>query len=174
MALELQPIGLRDANAFVAKLHRHSKPVRGQKLSVAVADENGIRGVAIWGRPVSREIQANPFAMEILRVCTDGARNACSKLYAACCWAAKGAGFRLAVTYTLASEGGASLRAAGFKPVAEVKDRQWDCPSRPREERDHRAAESSSSSGTRRPGGFTAVSVSRRSAARHHGSARPR
>lgn len=134
--ISLVPITLRDANAYVAKHHRHSKPVRGQKLAVSVVDESGLRGVAIWGRPISREIQENPFAMEILRVCTDGVRNGCSKLYAACCWAGKGGGYRLAVTYTLESEGGASLRAAGFTPVAEVKDRQWDCSSRPRAERD--------------------------------------
>jgi hypothetical protein len=134
--LELVPTSLRQANAFVAVLHRHSKPVRGQKLSVGIRDGAELRGVAVWGRPISREIQKNPFAMEILRVCTDGVRNGCSKLYAACCWAARGAGYRLAVTYTLESESGASLRAAGFKPVARVKERQWSCPSRPRDERE--------------------------------------
>lgn len=132
----LTPMSLRVANAYVAQLHRHSKPVRGQKLSVGVSDGGALRGVAIWGRPISREIQRNPFAMEILRVCTDGVRNGCSKLYAACCTAARGAGYRLAVTYTLKTESGASLRAAGFTPVAEVKERQWDCPSRPREQRE--------------------------------------
>lgn len=129
------PTTLRAANAFVARHHRHSKPVRGQKWSVAVADDTGVRGVAIAGRPVARELD-DGFTVEILRVCTDGARNACSKLYAACCRAAEGMGYRLAVTYTLASEGGASLRAAGFTPAASVKDRQWGCATRPRAERD--------------------------------------
>lgn len=136
VTLKLQPVTLLQADAYVAKHHRHSNPVRGQKLAVGVADDEGLRGVAIWGRPISRVIQENKCAMEILRVCTDGVRNGCSKLYAACCWAGKGAGYTLAVTYTLESESGASLRAAGFRPVAEVKDRQWDCASRPREERD--------------------------------------
>lgn len=131
----LVPTDLRPANGFVAKLHRHSKPVRGQKWSVAVADESGVRGVAIAGRPIARELD-DGFTIEILRVCTDGVRNGCSMLYAACCRAAAAMGYRLAVTYTLASEGGASLRAAGFKPVAEVEDRQWDRPSRQRAERD--------------------------------------
>jgi hypothetical protein len=128
-------VELRTANAFVAQLHRHSKPVRGQKFSVAVGDDCGIHGVAIAGRPVARELQ-DGYTIEILRVCTDGARNACSKLYGACCRAGGALGYLLAITYTLASEGGASLRAAGFRKVAEVKDRQWDCASRPREERD--------------------------------------
>lgn len=135
VSLILIPLNLDEANAFVAAHHRHSKPVRGHKWSVGVGSEGRLRGVAIAGRPVSRELQ-DGFTIEILRVCTDGARNACSMLYAACCRAAAGMGYLLAITYTLASEGGASLRAAGFMPVAEVKDRQWDCPSRPRVERD--------------------------------------
>lgn len=135
--LALMPVTLREANAYLADHHRKlRKPVRGQKLAVGQTDGKALRGVAVWGRPSSRVIQENPLAMEIRRVCTDGVRNGCSKLYAACCWAGKGAGYALAVTYTLASEGGASLRAAGFRPVADVVDRQWDCPSRPRAERD--------------------------------------
>lgn len=135
MSLRLVPTTLSEANDFVRRFHRHSKPVVGQKWSVAVADQAGVRGVAIAGRPVARGLD-NGLTIEILRVCTDGARNACSKLYAACCQAAKAMGYLLAVTYTRASESGASLRAAGFKPVAEVKNRQWNCESRPREERE--------------------------------------
>lgn len=135
VSLFLIPSNLDDANAFVRKHHRHSRPVVGQKFSVAVADDEGVRGVAISGRPRARGLQ-DGWTIEILRVCTDGARNACSKLYSACCRSAKGMGYRLAVTYTLASESGASLRAAGFHAVAEVKDRQWGCESRPRAERD--------------------------------------
>jgi hypothetical protein len=135
--LRLIPIELRRANAFVAQFHRHSRPVRGQKFSVAVvkAGESMVHGVAIAGRPIARGLQ-DGFTIEILRVCTDGARNACSILYGACCRAAAAMGYRTAVTYTLASEGGASLRAAGFRPAGEVKERQWGCVSRPREDRD--------------------------------------
>ena len=135
MSLHLVPVDLADSNAFVARLHRHSKPVVGQKFSVAVTDGEAVRGVAIAGRPVARALQDGR-TIEILRVCTDGARNGCSILYGACCRAAAALGYSLAVTYTLASESGSSLRAAGFIPVATVKDRQWDCQSRPREERD--------------------------------------
>lgn len=136
MGLKLMPCTHRQANAYVKALHRHSKPTRGHKFSVAVVGDDGEkRGVAIAGRPSARELD-DDWTIEILRVCTDGAKNACSMLYGACCRAAAGLGYGRAVTYTLASENGASLRAAGFRPVAEVKDRQWDCPSRPREERD--------------------------------------
>lgn len=39
--LSIVPITLRAANAFVAQHHRHHKPARGHKFSVAVADEAG-------------------------------------------------------------------------------------------------------------------------------------
>ncbi len=135
MSLRLLPIELRDANALVAKWHRHSKPVRGQKFSIAVVTGVVVCGVAIAGRPMARQLQ-NGLTIEVLRVCTNGTRNACSILYGACCRAAAAMGYTLAITYTLASEGGASLRVVGFVKVAETKDRQWECPSRPRAERD--------------------------------------
>lgn len=135
MSLRLVPSNLDEANAYVARHHRHSKAVLGQKFSVAVAVRHGVRGVAISGRPVSRALDDGT-TIEIYRCCTDGARNACTMLYGACCRAGAALGYLLAITYTLASEDGASLRAAGFAPVAEVKDRQWDTPARARAERD--------------------------------------
>ncbi len=135
MSLILIPLTLREANAFVFDHHRHSKPVQGQKWSVGCSLAGELVGVAIAGRPRAHQLQ-DGFTIEILRVCTTGARNACSMLYGACCRAAAAMGYLLAVTYTLASEGGGSLRAAGFLPVAAVADRQWNCRARPREERD--------------------------------------
>jgi len=135
MTLELIPVNLDDANDYVLRLHRHSKPTIGHKFAVGISDGKQLRGVAISGRPVSKALQDGR-TIEILRVCTDGIRNGCTRLYGASCRAAAALGYLLAITYTLESEGGASLRAAGFKPVATVKERQWGCPSRPREERD--------------------------------------
>jgi hypothetical protein len=62
---------------------------------------------------------------------TTGVPNACSLLLAAAWRAAKALGYRL-VTYTLASEPGASLRAPGFRATGSVAARSWSCPSRPR------------------------------------------
>ena len=53
-------------------------------------------------------------------------------LYGAAWRAAKALGYRKLITYTLASEEGASLRAAGWEVVGEVKGRSWNTPSRPR------------------------------------------
>ena len=52
--LELVPITLKEANAFVERYHRHHKPVVGHKFSIAASDGEKIVGVAIVGRPVSR------------------------------------------------------------------------------------------------------------------------
>lgn len=92
-----------------------------------------MRGVAIVGRPVARLLD-NGWTLEVNRVCTDGARNACSMLYGAAWRAAKALGFRRLITYTLPEEGGASLRASGWYCVGERGGGTWDRPnnSRPR------------------------------------------
>lgn len=114
MKLEIVPVTLQQANDFVRRLHRHNKPVTGHRFSVGVADEAGtLRGVAIVGRPVAPRLDDGK-AAEITRLCTDGARNACSMLYGAARRAARALGYGPIYTYTLPDEGGASLRAAGF------------------------------------------------------------
>lgn len=52
--LELCPITLKEANAFVEQNHRHHGPVTGHKFSIGLSDGKEIVGVAIVGRPVSR------------------------------------------------------------------------------------------------------------------------
>lgn len=114
-ALKVVPIDLRRANAFVAAHHRHHRPVRGHKFSVAVQDAAGeLRGVAIVGRPVAPDLDTG-IAAEITRCCTDGCRNAASMLYAAARRAARAMGHEPVWTYSLPEEGGTSLRAAGFQ-----------------------------------------------------------
>ena len=132
--LHIQPISLRAANAFVSGYHRHHGPTRGHKFSIAVADANGqIRGVAIAGRPVARQLDDGQH-LEITRVCTDGTPNACSMLYGAVRRVAKAMGYEPAriLTYTLEEEGGASLRAAGWRLEGATPGGSWDRPSRSR------------------------------------------
>lgn len=133
MSLHLVPVSLREANAFVDHLHRHSDPVRGCLFVVGTADAEAIRGVAIVGRPIARPLQ-DGFTAEVLRCCTDGTRNACSILYGACWRGMKAAGYTRGVTYTLDAEGGASLKASGWVRVAELPPRPgWDSPGRERD-----------------------------------------
>lgn len=133
VSLVIVPIGLRAANAFVGEEHRHHPPTRGHKFSVAVEDEGGLRGVAIAGRPVGRGLDDGRH-LEVLRVATDGCPNACSALYGTAARAGVAMGYprHQILTYTLASEPGTSLKAAGWVPVALVSGRSWDCESRPR------------------------------------------
>jgi len=45
MGLQVTPISLSEANAFVSENHRHHKPVPGAKFALAVSDELGhVRG----------------------------------------------------------------------------------------------------------------------------------
>jgi hypothetical protein len=130
--LTVTPINFSEANAFVAQHHRHHKPMPGCKFCIAVSDADGkVRGVAMIGRPVARG-NDNGWTLEVNRVATDGARNACSMLYGAAWRAAKALGYRRLITYTLPEEGGASLRAAGYKLIGERGGGSWSCPSRPR------------------------------------------
>lgn len=123
--LRVTPIDRGEANAYVAKLHRHHKPSPGAKFYIAVSDDvDRIRGVAVVGRPVARFLD-DGWTLEVNRCCTDGARNACSMLYGAAWRITKELGFRRLVTYTLPEEGGASLRAVGWKPIEGLGGQKW-------------------------------------------------
>ena len=124
--MRLRPITLTDAKQFVAEHHRHNRPPVGWQFGVGLANgTDQLKGVAIAGRPGNRHL-ADGKTVEITRVCTIGDKNANSMMYGALCRAAKALGYGLAITYTVKSESGASLRAAGFRPVATVKaGRSW-------------------------------------------------
>jgi len=131
--LQLQPINRDEAHAFIKRHHRHHKAPLGEKFAIAVGNGEAVVGVITVGRPVSREIQARePYTCEATRCCTDGTKNACSMLYRAAWRAARAMGYRRLITYTNPEEGGASLRAAGFRVVGQTHGGDWNCPSRPR------------------------------------------
>jgi len=122
---------LKEANHFIAQYHRHHKPVVGHRFSIGVSADGEIVGVATIGNPVARAL-CDGWTLEVNRVCTDGTKNACSMLYGAAWRATKALGYRKLVTYTLATEGGASLKGAGWECVGERGGGSWSCPSRPR------------------------------------------
>lgn len=134
MALHLVPVSREDACEFVRMWHRHHRPPPGDKFRVGVASEDGtLHGVAMVGRPVARHYD-DGLTLEVNRTATDGTSNANSMLYAAAWRAAKALGYQRLITYTQEDESGSSLRAAGWKPVAERSARRgWHTPSRPRE-----------------------------------------
>lgn len=129
--LVIVPCDLDEANAFVKQLHRHHKPVPGAKFCIGVALGEKVVGVAIVGRPVARMLN-DGWTMEVTRNCTDGTKNACSMLYGACARVAFGLGYKRIGTYTLPEEGGASLRAAGWRLIGECGGGSWSRENRVR------------------------------------------
>ena len=65
------------------------------------------------------------WTLEVNRLCTTGEKNACSILYAASARAAKAMGYRKIITYTLDSESGSSLRAAGWNCAGLAGGKCW-------------------------------------------------
>lgn len=131
----LVPLPLDEANAFVAEHHRHHPPVVGCKFALGAATAEGICAVAIVGRPVARGLD-DGWSVEITRLCVaehlEHASNAASWLLGRVRRAAGALGYRRIYTYTLASETGVSLRAAGFRAIYPVTGRSWTTATRPR------------------------------------------
>lgn len=131
-ALELVPITLREARAFVDAHHRHHKTPRGCRFVIGAARRGSVVGVAIVGRSVARQLQ-DGWTAEVVRMCVlAGERNACSLLYGSCWRAARAIGYRRFVTYTIPQESGASLRGAGWTLVGEAGGGSWSRRDRPR------------------------------------------
>lgn len=128
--LVLVPITLAEANAFVERWHRHHGKVVGCICCVGVGTDH-VCGVAIIGRPVARRLQ-DSWTAEVTRCCTDGTPHAASKLYATAWRACRALGYRRLVTYTLDTEPGTSLVAAGWKCVGEAGGGSWSRTARPR------------------------------------------
>ena len=134
-ALQLQPLTIGEARSFVAEHHRHHEAPLSGLFAIGLNDGAAVIGVVIVGRPTARLAQ-DGYTAEVTRCCVlEGHPNACSALYAAAWRAARAMGYRKLITYTLATEPGTSLRAAGWRQVAEVRAKTWHTPSRPRVDR---------------------------------------
>ncbi|MGD1842270.1 MAG: XF1762 family protein [Thermonemataceae bacterium] len=131
MKLTIVPIFQDEAKAFVEQHHRHHKAPVGSIFQIACALDGKIVGVVIVGRPVARHLQ-DGYTAEVTRLCTDGTKNACSKLYSAAWRVAKNLGYKKLVTYILESETGVSLKASGWKEIGKAGGLSWNVPSRPR------------------------------------------
>jgi hypothetical protein len=129
--MEAVPLHLRQANEFIAQHHRHNLPAVGCKWAIGATLDGTLVGVAIVGRPICRRLDDGQ-TLEILRVATDGTANVCSFLYGRCARIARLMGYERIITYTLESEGGASLRAVGARPTGPLKSHEWSNPNRPR------------------------------------------
>ena len=87
--MQISPVTLRVAKAFISRHHRHNKPPVGHKFSIGLRNDAGeLIGVATAGRPVARHLD-DGLTLEVNRTCTTGERNANSALYGAVWRAAK-------------------------------------------------------------------------------------
>lgn len=135
MKLCAAPIGFAEAADFVRDHHRHHTPPVGHKFSIAAMSGTRLVGVVIVGRPVSRR-RDDGMTLEVTRLCVlDGEQNACSFLYGHAARATFALGYRRIGTYTLKSEPGTSLRAAGWTMIAETPGKSWSVPTRPRDDK---------------------------------------
>lgn len=135
--LEIGKVTFPVAKEFIREHHHHCGPPQGWKYGAALFNGDDMVAVMTAGRPGSRHLDAQG-CMEITRVCVKDVEphglvaNACSILYGYACREAFKRGYERVVTYTKKSESGASLRAAGFVPVAVSQGGEWGRPGRPR------------------------------------------
>ena len=132
--MDVCPITLKAAQAFVSAHHRHNDPPHGHKFSIGLTDGGQLVGVVVTGQPIARA-NNDGYTAEITRCCViNNQRNANSRLYAAAIRAARAMGYRRIITYTLPEESGASLKAVGFRVDGMTKNNPdgWNMPGRPR------------------------------------------
>lgn len=123
----------REAARFITRHHRHHVPPVGSIVCIGLWEGGTLVGVGVLGRAVSRALQARGVC-EITRLCVaPDVRHAASALAGRMRLVAQALGFTRCVTYTLAEEGGASLRAVGFQAdMALAGGGEWSVRSRPR------------------------------------------
>ena len=126
MSLKVVPLELVEANEFVRRYHRHHQPSQGHRFSIGAVDKNGmLHSAAIVGRPVARLSGSPREVLEVVRLVSDGTRNACSILYAAAARVGKELGYCRIQTYILEDEIGTSLRASGWEYEGVAGGGQW-------------------------------------------------
>lgn len=103
--------------------------MQGHRFSISAEKHGVVVGAVIVGRPVARMV--DPYgAAEVVRLVTDGTKNACTFLYSSAARAAEAMGFDKIQTYILESEPGTSLKAAGWTCEGPAGGGDWNRPSR--------------------------------------------
>lgn len=130
--LTIRPITCAQAKKWIYDHHRHSQPQQGQMWSICAMRGDELVGVAVCGRPTNVTMQQRGY-LEIIRVCVlEGVEGCCSMLYSRCRRIGQLMGYERFCSYTLPSESGSSLRAAGFDCVAKVRGGSWNRKGRTR------------------------------------------
>ena len=129
--LKAVPLTRQQADEYVAQFHRHHDPVGRDKFRLGAEYNGKLVGIVQVGNPVARGL-CDGRSLEVVRLCTDGTKNACSFLYNRAARIAFDLGFDRIYTYILESESGTSLEAAGWKYEGIYGGGSWNHPSRPR------------------------------------------
>ena len=132
--MKLVPITFKEACEFIEKHHSHHCSPQGWKFGIGLLKENSLVGVITIGRPVARLLD-DGLTLEVTRCCTDGSKNVASKLYAAAWRAVKNMGYTRLITYTLVTEKGICLKAAGWHLVGQCGGGSWNRPKRFRKDK---------------------------------------
>ena len=128
------------AKAFVREHHAHCPPPAGWRFGAGLCNGHELIGVVMVGRPVARRLDPAR-VVEVNRLCIRRdlphglTWNACSMLYAWSAREAKARGYDRIVTYTLDSEPGTTLRAAGWDRDGASRGGSWSRAQRPRTDR---------------------------------------
>ena len=130
MTMQVHWIPLRDAKRFIARHHRHLRQIQGAIIALGLWVDGELRGVTLIGRGARMD---RPDVAVITRLCTDGCRNGCSKLYAKAKRLSQALGFVGIKTFTRENESGSSLFAVEAQSSGITPGRHWDRPSRPRQ-----------------------------------------
>ena len=129
---EFRPVTLRQARDFVGEHHRHHYAPQGGQFAVALMRGPDLVGVAIAGRPVARGLD-DGLTLEVTRLCVvAGVPNGCSRLYSRMRRIGQAMGYQRIITYTLSTEPGTSLRAAGWTEDGRTTGGSWNSPARKR------------------------------------------
>ena len=137
MKLQVKPIKQSDAKDFIQQHHRHNKPPVGWRFGAGIWNWETLIGVVMVGRPVARKLDHHS-TVEVNRLCIDTnidpelSAHACSQLYGWSAREAKKRGFEKIITYTLQTESGVSLKAAGWLNEGSAGGGSWNVKSRPR------------------------------------------
>lgn len=129
--MTLKPIPIKRAKNFVGVEHRHHPAPNAARWCLAAYVDGKLVGVAMVGNAKARMLHDDQ-RQEVVRLATDGTRNACSFLYGAAARVARAMGVLSLKTYTLAHEPGDSLRAVGAKDEGLTAGGEWNRPSRAR------------------------------------------
>jgi hypothetical protein len=135
--LHLVDVDFSTCVGFVDRHHRHHRPPVGWRWGHGVANGCDLVGVAMVGRPVSHAFDPC-VVVEVTRLCIDHdfdqeiTRDAASMLLGAAAREARRRDFAHIITYTLVSEPGTSLKAAGWTPEHLTRGGSWHRASRPR------------------------------------------